>query len=72
MSIFNVANIGLNLVMLFSATVTIAGAPFGKWKSRPVSSAGQLKDPKSESSMMHDYSDLGAPFSIQLPYRLKR
>jgi hypothetical protein len=37
-----------------------------------VAGADQLNDPKSEASMMQEYLDFDAPFSIQLPDRLKK
>jgi hypothetical protein len=37
-----------------------------------VAGADQLNDPESESSMMQEYLDFDAPFSIQHPNRLKK
>jgi hypothetical protein len=37
-----------------------------------VSGAGQLNDPKSKASMTQEYLDCDAPFTIQLPNRLKK
>ncbi len=37
-----------------------------------VAGADQLNDPESESSMMQEYLDFDAPFSIQHPDRLKK